>query len=126
MTGRQPSSGSVNAKQLLEVLQAVKRGDFSARMPSDRTGMAGKIYDTLNEIIELNEQTTKEMEEVAQEVGKEGKTKRRASAATAQGAWKTHVETFNTLIDDLVRPVTEVTSVIGSVANGDLSKAMSL
>ena len=29
---------------------AMRHGDFTVRLPMDRTGVAGKIYDTLNEI----------------------------------------------------------------------------
>ena len=46
---------SLDSKQLLRVLTAFKKGDFSTRMPVEQVGMAGKIYDTLNQIIELNE-----------------------------------------------------------------------
>jgi hypothetical protein len=41
--------------ELLDVLLAVRRGDFSIRMPYDQTGIEGKICDTLNEIIEMNQ-----------------------------------------------------------------------
>ncbi len=41
---------------------AVKRGDFSVRMPVDKTGTAGKVADTLNDIIEMNERLAAELE----------------------------------------------------------------
>ena len=43
----------LDSKKLLQVLTAVKRGDFSARLPDDWTGVGGKIADTMNDIIEL-------------------------------------------------------------------------
>ena len=45
----------LDAKLLLSTLMALKKGDFTARMPSDWTGVAGKIADTLNDIIETKE-----------------------------------------------------------------------
>ena len=122
----QSTNGTLDAKQLLQTLQAVKRGDFSSRMPADQTGMAGKVYDTLNEIMELNELTVKEFERVGQEVGREGKTKQRASVGSTKGSWKSYVGAFNTLIDDVVQPTAEVGRVIGAVANGDLTQTVPL
>ena len=46
---------SLDFRQLLGVLTEVKNGNFEVRMPYDQTGLSGKICDTLNEIISLNE-----------------------------------------------------------------------
>src|SRR5689334_22058840 len=40
--------------QMLHALQAVRIGDFSVRLPGDRTGLTGKIADTFNEIVAAN------------------------------------------------------------------------
>ncbi len=42
------------------------------------------------------------------------------------GGWADDVQELNTLMDDLVRPITEVTRTIGGVAKGDLSQSMAL
>ena len=42
------------------------------------------------------------------------------------GDWETSVESINSLIDDLVRPTTEVARVIEAVAEGDLCQKMAL
>ncbi len=44
----------------------------------------------------------------------------------ARGGWSNQVESFNALMDDLVRPSTEVARVIIAVAAGDLSQKMAL
>ena len=41
-------------KQLLQALLAVKRGDFSVRLPDTLTGIHGKLADTFNEVVEMN------------------------------------------------------------------------
>ena len=64
---------SLNTKLLLKALVAFKKGDFSVRLPGEWTGEAGKIADTLNDIIELSDKTAKEVERVSRVVGKEGK-----------------------------------------------------
>ena len=42
-------------RDLLKVLSEVRNGNFAVRMPVDKLGISGKICDTLNEIIILNE-----------------------------------------------------------------------
>src|SRR6202051_610787 len=50
----------------------------------------------------------------------------RATLSGANGAWATSIDSVNSLIDDLVRPTTEVARVIVAVAEGDLSQKMAL
>ncbi|MES2756718.1 MAG: response regulator [Pseudomonadota bacterium] len=116
----------LDAKLLLSTLMALKKGDFTARMPSDWTGVAGKIADTLNEIIETKEKMVKAVTEVSRVVGREGRLTQRAAVPNVAGGWGTIISSVNTLIDDLVRPTTEMARVIGAVAKGDLSQTMAL
>jgi len=60
---------ALDTRQLLTFLNAFKHGDFSARMPVDKTGIAGKIADALNEIVELNERTAREIRRIGSVVG---------------------------------------------------------
>jgi HAMP domain-containing protein/CheY-like chemotaxis protein/signal transduction histidine kinase len=119
-------SDSLNTKLLLKTLVAFKKGDFSARLPGDWTGEAGKIAETLNDIIELNDKTARELERVSRVVGKEGKITQRATLPAAGGSWVRLVHSANLLIDDMARPTSEMVRVIGAVANGDLSQRMAL
>ncbi len=116
----------MDAKVLLATLIALKKGDFSVRMPSDWTGVAGKIADTLNDIIETKEEVTKAILTVTQAAGHEGQLSQRARVPHAIGSWREIIDGVNTLIDDLVRPTTEMARVIGAVAKGDLSQTMAL
>jgi HAMP domain-containing protein/CheY-like chemotaxis protein len=115
---------SLDLKQLLRVLGEVKKGNFTARMPIDQSGVAGKIADTLNDIIEMNEQMAAELERINTVVGKEGKIQERASLGNARGAWKASIQSINSLITDLVQPTAETARVIRAVANGDLSQTI--
>jgi HAMP domain-containing protein/CheY-like chemotaxis protein/GAF domain-containing protein len=119
-------SDSLNTKLLLKTLLAFKKGDFSARLPGDWTGEAGKIADTFNDIIELSDRTARELERVSRVVGKEGKIMHRAAVPAAAGSWLRLVDSTNLLIDDMARPTSEMARVIGAVANGDLSERMAL
>src|SRR4030088_363046 len=114
---------SIDGRVALNVLTAVKRGDFSVRMPSTWTGNAGKVARALNDVIESNQRLEREIRRLSRRVGKEGQSKR-AGRGDAGGVWAPTLDAVNDLIDDLVRPNTEMARVISAVANGDLSQNM--
>jgi HAMP domain-containing protein/signal transduction histidine kinase/CheY-like chemotaxis protein len=110
--------------QLLSALMAFKRGDFSARLPEDWTGVPGKIADTFNAVIERNERMTRELERIGRVVGKEGRIAQRASIGEVTNCWADAIGSINNLIGDFVQPTSEMARVIGAVAKGDLSQTM--
>jgi len=114
----------LDSKQLLAALTAFKRGDFSAHLPDDWTGVAGNIADTFNDVIRINERLTKELARIGRVVGKEGKIRQRASLGEQSGSWAEAMGSVNNLIEDLVQPTSEMARVIGAVARGDLSQNM--
>ncbi len=120
------TADQLDTSELLKVLIAFKEGDFSVRLPVDRTGIAGKVADTLNDIFKLNQRMASEFARISGAVGKEGKISQRASLGSAPGAWADCVDSVNSLIVDLVQPSTEVARVIGAVAKGDLSQSMAV
>src|SRR5262249_48648061 len=103
------------ANTLLKALIAFKKGNFAVRMPVDRTGVEGKIADTLNDVLELNQKMVREFDRISRAVGKEGKIAQRASIGSVTGSWAECIESVNSLIGDLVQPSTEVARVIGAV-----------
>jgi HAMP domain-containing protein/signal transduction histidine kinase/ActR/RegA family two-component response regulator len=114
----------LDSKQLLAALTAFKRGDFSAQLPDDWTGIAGKVADTFNDVIRLNQRLTQELARIGRVVGKEGRIRQRASLGEASGSWADAMGSVNSLIEDLVHPTSEMARVIGSVAKGDLSQTI--
>ncbi|WP_254508092.1 HAMP domain-containing protein [Anatilimnocola floriformis] len=117
---------SIDLPVLLNAMSALKRGDFSVRLPHNWTGAAGKVADAFNEVIELNERMARELERMGRVVGKEGKLTQRASLGDVRGSWADSIDSVNELINDLVRPTRETARVIGAVAQGDLSQLMTL
>src|SRR2546429_111131 len=123
--GRSSLNGNeLDTKQLLAALVAFKRGDFSARLPDDWTGVAGKIADAFNELIRTNKRMTHELERIRRVVGKEGRITQRASLGDVSDSWARAIGSINDLIGDLVHPTSEMARVIGAVAKGDLSKTI--
>jgi HAMP domain-containing protein len=117
-------SGTLDARELLRVLTEVKNGNFTVRMPVDEVGLNGKVFDTLNEIISLNERMMSEFTRAGNTIGKQGKLTQRIELPSTKGSWKEGVNSLNVLISDLVHPTIEIAHVISSVAKGNLSQEM--
>ena len=115
----------LDERTLLAVLTSFKKGDFSARLPVEWTGLAGRISDTLNDVIERNQSMALELERLSRVVGKEGRLNERATLRELSGSWAHSIRCVNSLIEDLVYPDSEMARVIGAVAKGDLSQSMS-
>src|SRR3989475_267950 len=111
---------------ILGSLQTMRDGDFSVRLPGSWTGVAGKIADTFNDIVAANQQMAKELRRVGKVVGKEGRTRERSKFNDSRGSWGEMEVSVNTLVEDLLRPTTEVTRAIGAVAQGHLTQTVRL
>ena len=126
MSERSVSQGNnVDGGVLLDVLAQVRAGDFAARMPLDWTGVAGKVADSLNEVIISNQALEIELARVSRVVGQQGELSQRAVLGGWTQSWTGGLESVNSLIEALVRPTSEMQRVIGAVADGDLSKKVS-
>jgi len=79
------SGESIQVKELLQVLGAVKRGDFTVRMSGKGTKVNRDVAAALNAIIELNQQTSAQFEDLSTAVGREGRINYRAKV-TGKGA----------------------------------------
>src|SRR5438105_3304461 len=122
--GGPPTPDALN--ELLRALTAARDGDFSVRLPVKRGTVMGEISAAYNRVAEMNARMAKEFVRVARVIGREGRMTERLSLAGTAGAWATGRDSINSLIDDLVRPTTEVARVIEAVAEGDLSQKMAL
>ncbi|MGQ0654061.1 MAG: HAMP domain-containing protein [Betaproteobacteria bacterium] len=112
--------------ELLKALRQFRRGDFSVRMPLNLTGIDGEIAQAFNDVVELEEAKAAEIARVAELVGKEGQFGHRISVVGVTGGWAEVIEAINSLVNEVMMPVHEVSRVIGSVAKGDLSQTMLL
>jgi HAMP domain-containing protein/signal transduction histidine kinase/ActR/RegA family two-component response regulator len=110
---------------VLNALTALSSGDFAVRL-EPRAGLAGQLADRVNQLAALNERRTRELVRASRVIGREGRMTERLDEVGAEGDWSTGAAAINSLIDDLVRPTTEVARVIAAVAEGDLSQQMAL
>jgi HAMP domain-containing protein/signal transduction histidine kinase/DNA-binding response OmpR family regulator len=121
-----PLSHEEFTKQVVMVLDAVRDGDFSARLPSDWIGMEGKVADSLNSISSRMQRFNASLVRLRRQVGEEGKIDERLAVGDATEGWAERVEAINSLVDELSQPTVEVGRVIGAVAKGDLTQSMPL
>src|SRR5262249_5128967 len=82
---------------LLTALSALKKGKPGVRLPVEWTGMAGKVADAFNEVVELNERMSHELARLSRVVGKEGKIGQRFALGDVSGFWQQSVDSVNEL-----------------------------
>jgi HAMP domain-containing protein/CheY-like chemotaxis protein/GAF domain-containing protein len=112
--------------QLLAALESARDGDFNYRLPAGGKGITADLRRAFNELADRREAFSKEVARVGRAIGREGRLTERAQAPVLSGHWADTTAALNKLIDDLVRPTTEVARVIDAVAVGDLSQKMQL
>src|SRR5205085_8349429 len=120
------NAAEARLRQMLSAMTSFRDGDFSVRLPVDWAGTEGRSAEAFNHALAHDERTSREIGRLRASAGKEGRLKQRMSLPGARGGWAGTVDSLNTLIDDLVRPTTEIARTIGAVAKGDLGQSMEL
>ncbi|AJE81913.1 two-component system sensor kinase [Streptomyces albus] len=113
-------------KRLLAALVAMRDGNFRKRLTVSGDGEMAEIAAVFNEVAERNMHLTGELTRVRRMVGREGKLTERLEKGASEGSWAVAIDASNALVDDLVRPVSEVGRVLSAVAEGDLEQRMEL
>ena len=88
---QQPPVEQFDTKTLLAALIALKKGDFSVRLPVEWEGISGKVADAYNEVLDLNEKMAAELERVKQLMERirsaEAAASRSARPSTGYSRW---------------------------------------
>ncbi|MEU5111292.1 HAMP domain-containing protein [Streptomyces longwoodensis] len=112
--------------RLLAALGSMRDGNFRRRLTVSGDGVMSEIAAVFNEVADRNLHLTGELARVRRVVGREGKLTERLETGACEGSWAAAIDHSNALVDDLVRPVSEVGRVLSAVAEGDLSPRMEL
>ncbi|SEE59872.1 Signal transduction histidine kinase [Streptomyces sp. 3213] len=128
---RKPRNGTTEVDaasldRLLTALVSMRDGNFRKRLTVSGDGVMSEIAAVFNEVADRNLHLTGELSRVRRVVGREGKLTERLETAACEGSWASAIDASNALVDDLVRPVSEVGRVLSAVAEGDLSPRMEL
>ncbi|WP_329363636.1 HAMP domain-containing protein [Streptomyces sp. NBC_01483] len=128
---RTPRNGTTEVdtaalNRLLAALVSMRDGNFRKRLTVSGDGVMSEIAAVFNEVADRNLHLTGELSRVRRVVGREGKLTERLESGACEGSWGAAIDASNALVDDLVRPVSEVGRVLSAVADGDLSPRMEL
>jgi methyl-accepting chemotaxis protein len=111
---------------LLDAIEAVRRGDLTKRLRRQRYDIFGEIADSYNGMMESLNTFTSEVTRVAREVGTEGKLGGQAAVTGVTGSWKELTDNVNAMAANLTGQVRSIAQVTTAVANGDLTQKISV
>ena len=117
--------------EVTRVVAAVAKGDLlqTARLDVDGRPLKGEFLQAatiVNTMIKQLSVFTSEVTRVAREVGTEGKLGGQAQVIEVTGVWKELTESVNSMANNLTAQVRNIAEVTIAVANGDLSKKITV
>ncbi|MCR5876135.1 HAMP domain-containing protein [Phenylobacterium sp. J426] len=113
-------------RNIAEVTTAVARGDLSKKITVDVKGEILELKNTINTMVDQLNAFSSEVTRVAREVGTEGKLGGQARVEGVTGAWKDLTDNVNFMAANLTGQVRNIAEVTTAVANGDLSKKITV
>ncbi|WP_457445952.1 HAMP domain-containing protein [Roseateles sp. P5_E4] len=113
-------------RNIAEVTTAVANGDLSKKITVDVRGEILELKDTINTMVDQLNAFAGEVTRVAREVGTEGKLGGQAQVPGVAGTWKDLTDNVNSMASNLTGQVRNIADVTIAVANGDLSKKITV
>jgi HAMP domain-containing protein/signal transduction histidine kinase/CheY-like chemotaxis protein len=113
-------------RNIAEVATAVANGDLSKKITVDVRGEILELKNTLNTMVDQLNSFASEVTRVAREVGTEGKLGGQAQVKGVSGTWKDLTDNVNFMASNLTSQVRNIAAVTTAVANGDLSKKITV
>jgi HAMP domain-containing protein/signal transduction histidine kinase/CheY-like chemotaxis protein len=108
------------------VTTAVASGDLSQKITVDVRGEVLELKNTINTMVDQLRAFAAEVTRIAKEVGTEGKLGAQADIKGVAGTWKDLTDNVNLLAGNLTSQVRNIALVTTAVANGDLSKKITV
>ncbi len=113
-------------RNIAEVTTAVANGDLSKKITVDVRGEILELKDTINTMVDQLNAFASEVTRVAREVGSEGRLGGQAQVRGVAGTWKDLTDSVNRMASNLTSQVRNIAKVTTAVANGDLSKKITV
>src|SRR6185295_20412075 len=101
-------------------------GDLSRKITVEAQGEILELKETINATVEQLRTFAAEVTRVAREVGTEGQLGAQADVKGVSGTWKDLTNNVNLLAGNLTNQVRNIALVTTAVANGDLSKKITV
>jgi CheY-like chemotaxis protein/signal transduction histidine kinase/HAMP domain-containing protein len=113
-------------RNIAAVTTAVANGDLSKKITVDVKGEILELKNTVNTMVDQLNSFASEVTRVAREVGSEGKLGVQAEVKGVAGTWKDLTDSVNFMAGSLTAQVRNIAEVTTAVANGDLSKKITV
>ncbi|WOH78332.1 HAMP domain-containing protein [Bradyrhizobium sp. BEA-2-5] len=118
-------------REVTRAVAAVAQGDLlqTVKLDVDGRPLGGEFLQSANIVNTMIKQLgvfTSEVTRVAREVGTEGKLGGQAQVPEVTGVWKDLTESVNSMANNLTNQVRNIAEVTIAVANGDLSKKITV
>ncbi len=113
-------------RNIADVTTAVAKGDLSKKITVDVKGEILELKNTINVMVDQLNSFAGEVTRVAREVGSEGKLGGQAEVSGVSGTWKDLTDSVNFMASNLTSQVRNIAEVTTAVANGDLSKKITV
>src|SRR5213082_1662765 len=113
-------------RNIAEVSTAIASGDLSRKITADVKGEILQLKETINTMVDQLRSFASEVTRVAREVGTEGKLGGQAQVRGVAGTWKDLTDSVNSMASNLTGQVRNIAEVTTAVANGDLSKKITV
>jgi len=117
---------TAQVRNIAEVTTAVAKGDLSKKITVDVRGEILELKNTINTLVDQLSAFASEVTRVAREVGTEGKLGGQAEVPGVAGTWKDLTDNVNFMASNLTNQVRNIAEVTTAVANGDLSKKITV
>ncbi|NUO51383.1 MAG: HAMP domain-containing protein, partial [Polyangiaceae bacterium] len=117
---------TAQVRNIAGVSAAIAKGDLSQTVTVDARGEILELKNTINSTLDQLRSFAAEVTRVAREVGTEGRLGAQADVKGVSGTWKGLTDNVNLLAGNLTNQVRNIALVTTAVANGDLSKKISV
>ncbi|HEX3582200.1 MAG TPA: response regulator, partial [Thermoanaerobaculia bacterium] len=117
---------TAQVRNIAEVTTAVANGDLSRKITVDVRGEIAELKMTINTMVDQLSAFASEVTRVAREVGTEGRLGGQAQVKGVAGTWKDLTDNVNMMASNLTNQVRNIAQVTTAVANGDLSKKITV
>ncbi|NRD62900.1 HAMP domain-containing protein [Corallococcus exiguus] len=117
---------TTQVRGIVKVVTAVADGDLSQKLVMEAKGEIAALADTINAMTQTLSVFAQQVTDVARTVGVEGKLGAQAEVPGVAGTWKDLTNNVNLLANNLTAQVRNIAEVTTAVANGDLSKKITV
>ena len=117
---------TAQVRNIADVTTAVANGDLSKKITADVRGEILQLKEAINTMVDQLRSFAAEVTRVAREVGTEGKLGGQAVVPGVAGTWKDLTDSVNSMASNLTNQVRNIADVTMAVANGDLSKKITV